>query len=54
MVTYRMSNLNLGGLASALKNKNGPQAAEVQSKMKREVVECLLKTQVFFRISFFQ
>ncbi len=50
----RISNLNLGDLASALKSKNGAQAAEIQSKMKRDVVECVLKTQVYQFVYIFQ
>jgi hypothetical protein len=47
--------LNLESLATALSNKNGPKAQEIQSAMKQEVVECLLKTKVFssgFRMYF--
>ena len=47
---HRLSNLNLGSLATALSNKNGPKAKEIQSGMKQEVVDCLLKTKVFFNI----
>lgn len=45
---YRLSNLNLESLATALSNKNGPKAKEIQSGMKQEVVDCLLKTKVFY------
>ncbi|EFX79172.1 hypothetical protein DAPPUDRAFT_304960 [Daphnia pulex] len=45
-VLLRLSNLNLESLATALSNKNGPKAQEIQSAMKQEVVECLLKTKV--------
>lgn len=43
---FRLGNLNLSALASALNSKNGQEAKEIQSRMKRDVVECLLKTKV--------
>ncbi|KAK4002762.1 hypothetical protein OUZ56_004564 [Daphnia magna] len=42
----RLSNLNLAELTSALMKKNGQKAQEIQSKMKRDIVECLLKTKI--------
>ena len=36
----------------ALSNKNGQKAQEIQSAMKKEVVDCLLKTKVLFILAF--